>query len=293
MNNNVCVIGSLNYDFFLKVNRSPKTGETMHAREVKFSCGGKGANQAYQMGKLGLDVIMIGCVGNDSYGDESIKSLNEVNVNTSYIKRVETNTGLGFVTVMDNGEVSAIIDEGANAYVSIEMIKENYDVIFNSKVIVLQMEIPTKTIEYVIGEADKTDTIVVFNPAPAKDLSDDILNKVDYLVVNEVEAGFYLKTEINEENLKNEIFTLRNKVKRGIVLTLGSKGSYYINKTYSYIPIVKAKAVDSTGAGDSYIGSFVYGIMNGYPEVTSCKFGAYSSSKTVEKFGRDSMPSKL
>lgn len=293
MKDYVCVIGSLNYDFFQQVNRLPKIGETMHANKVEFSCGGKGANQAYQMGKLGLDVYMIGCVGNDVYGEKSIQDLQAVGVNTSLIKQVNTNTGLGFVSVQPNGEVQAIIDKGANAFVTIDMIKENKDLIFNANIIVLQMEIPQETIEYIIDEADKCDTKIVFNPAPAKPLKDETLKKVDYLIVNEVEAGFYLNSKTDEEQLLKHVFDLRNKVKTGIVLTLGTKGSYYINKKKNYIPIMKAKAVDSTCAGDSYIGSFVYGISKGYTEVESCHFGAYSSSKTVEDFGRYSMPSKI
>ncbi|XMB72956.1 ribokinase [Mycoplasmatota bacterium WC30] len=291
--NYICVIGSLNYDFFLKINRTPKNGETMHAKAVRFSCGGKGANQAYQMGKLGLNVYMIGCVGNDTYGDQSIQSLESANVNTSGIKRVQTNTGLGFITVGNNGDVSAIIDEGANALVDIKMIKEQYDLIFNSKIIVLQMEIPINTIEYIINEAEKNNVKIVLNPAPAQKISEEVLNKVDYLIVNEVEAEYYLDVHVDEEQLLERIIDLRKRVKCGIVLTLGSKGSYYVNKEKTHIPIIKTKAVDATGAGDSYIGSFVYGIFNGYSEIEACRFGAISGAKTVETYGRYSMPSQL
>ncbi|QLY40620.1 ribokinase [Hujiaoplasma nucleasis] len=292
-NKYVSVIGSLNYDFFLKVNRLPKPGENMHAKDLKFSCGGKGANQAYQMGKLGLNVYMIGCVGDDEYGDKCIQSLNDAKVNTSFIRRVHCNTGLGFVSVQEDGEVSAILDEGANAFVSIDMIKALYDHIFNSEYVVLQMEIPMETIKYIIKEAEKHDVKIVLNPAPAQELEEKYLNKVHYLIVNEVEAGFYLGENYSDEELLEHGFDLRKKVKSGLILTLGSKGSYYIDEYRTFIPIVKAKAVDSTGAGDSYIGSFVYGLFNGYTPVESCQLGARSSAQTVEAFGRESMPSML
>lgn len=289
----VTVIGSLNYDFFLRVNRTPKMGETMHANQLQFSCGGKGANQAYQMGKLGLDTYMIGCVGNDVYGEESIQSLKSVGVNTSLIKKVNTNTGMGFVTVQNNGEVSAIIDKGANEFVDIDMINKSYDLIFNSSYIVLQMEIPLKTIFYIIEEASKQDTQVILNPAPSLPMSDDVLSKIDYLIVNEVEASYYLGEEVSHNNITLLARKLRDKVKHGLVLTYGSKGSYYIDKKNTFVPIVEAKAVDATGAGDSYIGSFVYGLSQGYSPLESCKFGAYSSAKAVESFGRESMPNHI
>ena len=289
----VTVIGSLNYDFYLKTERLPSTGETMHAKELKFSCGGKGANQAYQMGKLGMDVYMIGCVGNDSYGDESIISLRNANVNTNFIDRVDTNTGMGFVIVGKNGEVNAIIDKGANFHVDIEMINSHYDLIFNSKIIVLQLEIPIETVKYIITEAKKHDSLIVLNPAPAQNLPDEVLEGVDYLIVNEVEAEYYLKVKLNENELLERIFDLRKKVKHGIVLTLGSKGSYYVSDKLTFIPIVKTEAVDTTGAGDSYIGSFVYGIFNGYSPTKACEMGAYSSSKTIESYGRFSVPDHI
>jgi len=120
-----------------------------------------------------------------------------------------------------------------------------------------------------------------------------LLKKVDYLIVNEVEAAYYLKNSLGEEHLLNHIIELRNKVNQGLVLTYGSKGSYYIDKFITSIPIVKVKAVDATGAGDSYIGAFVYGLCNGFTPVESCRFGAYTSAKTVEAFGRDAMPDHI
>lgn len=289
----VSVIGSLNYDFFLKVNRSPKPGETMHANELQFSCGGKGANQAFQMGRLGLDVYMIGCVGDDVYGQLSIESLKSAGVDTTYVKQVNSNTGMGFVTVQNQGEVSAIINKGANGFVTIDYIKEAYDIIFNSAYIVLQMEIPLDTVAYIIQEASNHQVKVVLNPAPSLPIEDSLLNMVDYLIVNEVEAAYYLNHDLSEEYVLNHIIELRNKVKIGLVLTYGSKGSYYIDKNITSIPIVKVNAIDSTCAGDSYIGAFVYGLYNGFSPIESCRFGAFTSAKTVENFGRDAMPKHI
>ena len=293
VNRYVSVIGSLNYDFFFEVKRNPKIGETMYMDKLKVSCGGKGANQAYQMAKLGLNVYMIGCVGNDSYGDQSIQELDLVGVHLDGIKRSENNTGLGFIIVKENGDVSAMIDKGANENVNIDLVNEYYDLIFNSDYILLQMEIPLETIYYIIQEADKKNVKVVLNPAPAQAISDEILSKVNYLVVNEVEAEYYLKEKIDLSNIETISLKLREKVKDGLVLTLGTQGSYYIDNDVSYIPIVEVKAIDTTGAGDSYIGAFVYGLMKGYSEVDACKLGALASSETVKAFGRYSMPDSL
>lgn len=291
--NYICVIGSLNYDFFIKTSREPLQGETMTANEVRFSCGGKGANQAYQLGRLNAPVKMLGAVGTDSYGQLSIDSLKSAGVDVSVMKTINTNTGLGFVTVVENGEVSAIIDKGANDYVTIDYIKENYDTVFQSSIIVLQLEIPKETVEYIINEAHDKDCIVVLNPAPTLPLDKEILKKVDYLIVNEVEASYYLETSMNEQELLERINDIRELVKRGIVLTLGSKGSYYVNKDVTRIPIEKSTPIDTTGAGDSYIGAFVYGLFNGFSEVESCHFGAKTSARTIEKYGRENMPEKI
>ena len=294
MNNvDVAVIGSLNYDFFLKVNRSPKPGETMHANELQFSCGGKGANQAFQMGRLGLNVLMVGAVGKDVYGEKSMASLESAGVDVSCVKQVDSNTGMGFVTVQQDGEVSAVIEKGANQFVTVDVINEAYDRIFQSQFIVLQMEIPLETIYYVIQEASKHQVKVILNPAPSLPISDELLGLVDYLIVNEVEAAYYLGEDKSEEALLNDVFTLRNKVKHGLVLTYGSKGSYYIDNDITMIPIYKVNAVDTTCAGDSYIGAFVYGLCKGYSPIKACQFGAYTSAKTVETFGRNSMPNHL
>lgn len=295
-NNYVSVIGSLNYDFFLRVSKEPENGETLNADKVEFSCGGKGANQAYQIGKLGIETYMFGCVGNDSYGEKSIDSLRKANINVNHIEIKDNNTGLGFVTVQSNGDVKAIIDSGANKYVGIEYVKSRYEVIFNSKIIVLQMEIPIEIVEYIIKEASKNNNIIILNAAPAYKIQRSVLKLVDYLVVNEVEASFYINEFLGKKtnDLLSDTKQLNDIVKKGIVLTLGAKGSYYISSNnLTHINAVKTKVIDTTGAGDSYIGAFVVGLFNGLDPIKACNLGAKASSITITNFGRESMPSKL
>ena len=289
----IAVVGSLNYDIILKQKRLPKIGETYTADSISFCNGGKGANQAVQCSKLGADTVMIGCVGYDNFGNEVIRGLKKYDVNTDYIKKTENSTGIGVVNALENGELIATISKGANYDINIEDIDKAAKIIKNSEIIILQLEIPMEIIEYTIDLANENGVFIILNAAPAIPIKKSIFSKIDCLVVNETEANFYLGREaesiqFSEEDCK-ELFS---KIKKLLIITLGEKGSLiYDGKNLEHIKSYKVDAIETTGAGDSFIGAFAYKLLNGSSYLEAAIFSSVVSALTVTKVGaQDSMP---
>lgn len=286
------VIGSLNYDIIIKQTRLPKLGETFFADNVFFAGGGKGANQAIQLAKLGVETTMYGAVGKDFYGQHMINSLNEYGVSTKKIKIFEkATTGLGFVNSFKDGGVTATVAPGANYLIKKSDIEN--DIFQENQAIVLQLEIPQDVVDYCIEKAEKNNIQIFLNGAPARKIEDEVLKKVDYFIVNEVEAGQFLDLEIKSiEDAKSAIKKFDKLIKKGTIITLGEKGSVISDKnSVWHISPLKVKAIETTGAGDSYIGGFVYKILSGNSFKESCEFASLVSAITVTKIGgQDSMP---
>ena len=288
------IIGSLNYDIILKQKRLPKIGETFVADSITMCGGGIGANQAVQLSKLGGKAFMAGCVGNDKFGDELISNLQKNNVNTDNVKLSEKyNTGMGIVNVFDDGKLIATMTRGANYDITNSDMDKIKDEIISAKIIILQMEIPVEVTEYVINLASKHDVYIILNAAPACEIREDVLSKVNCLVVNETEASFYLNKEIND--VKSSIDNceeLYRKIKDLLIITLGENGSLlYDGKEKIHIKARKAEVVETTGAGDSFIGAFAYKLLNDSSYKEAAEFASLVSSITVTKIGaQDSMP---
>lgn len=288
------IIGSLNYDIILKQKRLPKIGETFVADSITMCGGGKGANQAVQLSKLGGKAFMAGCVGNDKFGEELLSNLQKHNVNTDNVKLSEkNNTGMGIVNVFDDGKLIATITRGANYDITNSDIDKIKNEIISAQIIILQMEIPIEVIEYVINLASKHDVYIILNVAPACDIKEEVLSKVNCLVVNETEASFYLNKEIND--VKSSIENceeLYGKIKDLLIITLGENGSLlYDGKEKLHIKARKAEVTETTGAGDSFIGAFAYKLLNDSSYKEAAEFASLVSSITVTKIGaQDSMP---
>lgn len=288
------IIGSLNYDIILKQKRLPQIGETFVADSITMCGGGKGANQAVQLSKLGGKAFMAGCVGNDKFGEELLSNLQKHNVNTDNVKLSEkNNTGMGIVNVFDDGKLIATITRGANYDITNSDIDKIKNEIISAQIIILQMEIPIEVIEYVINLASKHDVYIILNAAPACEIKEEVLSKVNCLVVNETEASFYLNKEIND--VKSSIENceeLYGKIKDLLIITLGENGSLlYDGKEKLHIKARKAEVTETTGAGDSFIGAFAYKLLNDSSYKEAAEFASLVSSITVTKIGaQDSMP---
>lgn len=290
----ICVIGSLNYDIIMKQKRMPLLGETYTADSITYSGGGKGANQAVQCAKLGVDTIMVGKVGRDSFGDTLVDKLKDYGVDCSCIGRSSSPTGVGVVHALEDGTVYASIITGANFDITAREIDGLDELVRNSRIIILQLEIPTNVVEHIIRKARQYNVYTILNAAPAKEMDRKVLKLVDCLIVNETEASFYAGVDITDGNMvrANE-YKLRQLTDGTIIVTLGSKGSMLLGKE-EMIPIepVKVECVaESTGAGDSYIGAFAYGKYKGMTDCQACSFAARAAAVTVTKIGaQEAMP---
>lgn len=285
--NSVTVIGSLNYDIIFKQSRLPIVGETFTADSVTFCGGGKGANQAIQCSKLGLQTYMVGKIGDDFYGSVLLESLRNFNVDVANVTACNTNTGLGVVNSIHDGSLVATISTGANYELTIEDINRAEDIISQSSVVILQLEIPKEVVEYSIKLAKQHNCYVILNAAPAKEISKEAMKLVDCLVVNESEASFYAGENVsNVEDAKNVAKKLHEMIGDLLIITLGGKGSLiYDGSEYLVIPPQKVEVVETTGAGDSYIGAFAYGIIKGMSYSEAGTFSSKVSSLTITKIG--------
>ena len=181
------VIGSLNMDMTAKVENLPKLGETIFSNNFYESCGGKGANQAVAISKLGMQTEMVGMVGNDGPGNRLIENLKKYNVNADTIIKSSELTGRAIILVDRNGNNNIVVIPGSNFKITERHIDEKIDAINESDIVVLQNEIPLNVVEYALKKAKELNKVTVFNPAPAAQLSDDIYMNTDYLILNETE----------------------------------------------------------------------------------------------------------
>lgn len=293
MNKKITVIGSLNYDVILKIPRLPFKGETLTANGATFSAGGKGANQAVQAAKLKTPTYMVGCVGTDASADFLVNTAKEYGVNVDYIRKVPGSSGMGVINAVEDGSVYACIVRGANFEVTKEDVDNAMPILKESGVCILQNEIPVEIIAYAIDKAKEAGCTVVLNAAPAIELPEECLSKVDILVVNEVEAEFYCHEKIDSvEKAKTEIKKMAEKYNNNVIFTLGKDGAVaYENGTIEFIPAMKVDAIETTGAGDSYIGAVSHSIIEGKRLIEACKFATKCSAITVCRMGaQPSMP---
>lgn len=292
----ILVIGSLNMDSVIKTPHMPKSGETVMGTDISLIPGGKGANQAYAAGKLGGDVAMLGAVGKDSFGDTMLNNLRNVNVDVKGIRQLEgIPTGQAYITVDEEGQNSIIVIAGANGKVTEKMIDENMNLIDASDIIIMQLEIPVQTVQYIKETAIKKGKTVILDPAPAVEgLPDEFWNGIDYIKPNETEleilAGRTLATE--SELIEGAKEMLAKGVKT-VLVTLGEKGCLYVsNREEKVIPTKKVHVVDTTAAGDSFTAAFALALSRDESVEDAIAFGQKVSAIAVTRKGaQTSIPS--
>ncbi len=281
----ILVIGSLNMDIVVGVKTTPRVGETVSGKLLVTNPGGKGANQAVAMGKLGADVTMLGKVGNDSYGVELKDNLAKVMVKDQ-VKMVDNcPTGTAFIMLNENKDNSIVVIEGANGELSENEVVETWFEGFDY--VVLQNEIKEETVRRVIEIAYSLKKKIILNLAPARYISSELLSKIDILVVNETEFEFITGLEYNNETDLKLGFKKLNV--GAIIITLGGDGSKYIDcKELISVEAEKVEVVDTTAGGDSFIGGFMYSLSLGKNIEECLKFANKVAGYTVTKLGAQS-----
>ena len=283
----ILVVGSLNMDIVTRVTKTPKVGETVLGEGLKLIPGGKGANQAVAIGRLGGDVTMVGFVGDDSNGNTLIENLKDNNV-VSKVRIADAPTGTAFIMVNESGDNSIVVVPGANFKMEVSAVES--ELVRKSDVVVCQLENPLDSIESILRKAKKLGKKTVLNPAPGARLTNMFLSNVDLLIPNETE--FEILTGIKIESKKDFIKGYVRLNLLGIsevIVTLGSRGSYYYNGVdFIDTPGEKVKTVDTTAAGDSFIGALIYKLSINTPIGDAIKFATKAASVTVTKFGAQS-----
>jgi ribokinase len=285
----ILIVGSLNMDFVIDVDEMPKVGETIICEGFELFPGGKGANQAYAVGKLGGEVSMIGAVGKDVYGEKLIENLKSAGVITKGIEIMgNCNTGTAFITVNKIGENSIIVIPGANNSITKETIDKNITLIDDCDIVVMQLEIPIEIVMYVATIAKQKGKTVILDPAPApKNLPDELLKNIDIIKPNETELKTLTGIDTDcTENIVQAARILINKGVGKVIVTLGSRGSMLItDDTYKPFKVKKVKVIDSTAAGDSFTAAFALCVAKGKTCEEAIEFANRVSTIVVTRKG--------
>lgn len=297
----IIVLGSINMDLVTVVDRKPKDGETISGKSFFMSHGGKGANQAVSIARLGKKVKFFGKVGNDQFGNELLDNLRKEGIDVEAIIKENNSSGLATITLDSKGENSIIVISGANGMVDKNYIDENKSFSYKGKMLLCQLEIPYETVLYAFSLAKSKEMITVLNPAPAKEKIDKLLLLTDILICNETEFDILTGEETGTiEEIVEKSPILFDKGIKDLIITLGAKGVLYINKeTSKYYEAYKVEAIDTTAAGDSFIGGFLSALDKGIDfaidrgmkagAIAVTRLGAQSSIanlEEVEEFGK-------
>lgn len=256
--NKICVIGSMNMDMVLNVKNLPKRGETLLVNNMQKVPGGKGANQAVAAKRLGCDVDMIAQIGEDDNGRILLQCLQDDGINTEYVFKDKIKpTGVAIITVDENGDNSIAVVSGANMSLTLEHVKKAEEIIKKCDVVISQFETPIDTTIKTFKIAKENGAITILNPAPANKISDELLRVTDVIVPNETEAFELTNVEVKDlESAKKAAEIFLNRGVGNVIITLGEKGAAIVTKEKAeLIKAYKVEAVDTTAAGDSFIGA--------------------------------------
>ncbi|ERI07131.1 ribokinase [Aneurinibacillus aneurinilyticus] len=287
----IVVIGSINMDLVTETPRVPALGETVLGSRFSTLPGGKGANQAVACARLGAEVRMVGCVGDDSFGRELMNNLQQEGVCVDDVEPVtDVATGIASI-VVENGDNSIIVVPGANHAVTVDKVRQAEAAIREADAILLQLEIPLEAVAEAVHIASRHHVPVIVNPAPATKLPDDVLQKITILTPNEYELGILLDKHSEEVAAFKEIMA---EYPGTIVMTKGEDGAYYSadEKSVAHQPGCKVEVVDTTGAGDTFNAALAVMIGRDYPLADAVRYAVAASALSVTKFGaQGGMPS--
>ena len=282
----VFVVGSINMDLVIRADRMPQSGETIRGAGFMTNPGGKGANQAVALAKLGAEVYMVGGVGN-SFGEELVNTLQDYGVNTEFVCRYkDVSSGIA-VIVVANGDNRIILDSGANGKVDMALVDEALQKAEPGDYLVAQLEIGLDTVQYAMTRAKELGMVTVLNPAPASKLSERVLASCDYFMPNQTEAEFYTGIYPCDESSAHRCAAeLAEKGVRNVVITMGEEGSVGVfDGAFVKVFATKTNAVDTTAAGDTYVGAFVTKLSEGETLETAMQFASKASAITVTRSG--------
>ena len=286
MSKRVLVIGSINVDYVIHTERLPKLGETLTGSDFSINFGGKGANQAVALARAGCEVKMFGAVGNDLSGELALNHLTACGVDASAVLRADAPTGAAVITVC-GGDNHILLDVGANAFVTPQVIEDSRNLIAWADTVVMQYEIPVESVLLAARMAHEMGKRVVINPAPVKPVDEALYRYVDLFVPNEFEAELITGIRQNtDDDARRAIDAIKANGCRDVIITLGERGSAYSKgEDVAFQGIYCVPRVDTTAAGDSFIGGLCAKLCEGLPLERAVDYAAAVSAITVNRAG--------
>ncbi|MHC8293115.1 ribokinase [Pseudomonas sp. LB3P58] len=284
----VVVIGSLNMDLVTRAPRLPRGGETLIGESFATVSGGKGANQAVAAARLGAQVSMVGCVGSDAYGEELRGALLAEQIDCQAVSTVDDSSGVALIVVDDNSQNAIVIVAGANGALTPAVIDRFDAVLQAADVIICQLEVPDATVGHALKRGRELGKTVILNPAPAsRPLPADWYASIDYLTPNESEASALSGLPVDSLASAETAATRLIAMGAGkVIITLGAQGSLFANgKGFEHFPATKVKAVDTTAAGDTFVGGFAAALAAGKSEADAIRFGQIAAALSVTRAG--------
>ncbi len=287
MSPRITVVGSLNMDLIARTPRLPRPGETILGHGFHTAPGGKGANQAVAAARLGAQVTMVGRVGGDDYGRALLRTMARDGVVTERIVVDNgASTGVALIELDDEGENSIIVASGANMQATPDDVEAAADALTASDALLLQLEVPLPVVQHAARTARSHGVTVILNPAPARPLPDNLLQKVDYLIPNETEAGLLAGREVdNLPTAWDAARVLREKGVGTVILTLGAQGALVVSEEERHVPAFQVQVVDTTAAGDAFVAGFAVALTKGLAVQEATRYACAAGALAATRLG--------
>jgi ribokinase len=283
----ILVIGSTNTDMVVKSKRLPLPGETILGGTFYLNAGGKGANQAVAVSRLGGNVVFVSKIGNDIFGKQTLDNLRKENINTDFVfVDAKEPSGTALIMVNQEGENCIVVAPGANVNLLPADINKA-KMIATAEIILMQLEIPMETIAAVLKTAKSNSQKVIINPAPAQPLEDEILKDLFLITPNETEASLLTDVLVVDEATASEAAAVfLSKGVQNVIITMGKQGAFFQNnKLKLSIPAPNVKPIDTTAAGDTFNGAIAVAINEGMDWPSAVKFAVMAASVSVTRMG--------
>jgi len=291
----IIVVGSINIDLVARTERIPVPGETISGHDFQVHPGGKGANQAVAVARLGYPVQLIGRLGNDGFGLQLREHLQRDGVGLGGVMASEGASGVAIIVVSSSGENCIVVTPGANALLTPQDLDDNIEILRSAGIVLTQLEIPIETVEHLANLCLREGIPLMLDPAPAVALPDDLLRKVSWLTPNESEAAFFAGAAVESDSDPQFIAkALMAMGPRNVALKRGSRGAYVATADGAGKAIApfRVEAVDTTAAGDCFNGAFAVALSNGSDAATSARFAAAAAAISITRAGaQPAMPS--
>lgn len=287
----ILVVGSSNTDMVIKTHHFPAPGETILGGRFLMNAGGKGANQAIAAARLGGKVTFVGKIGNDIFGKQAVQQLEDEGINVDFVSvDPENPSGVAMITVDQKGENSIVVASGSNGTLCPDDFDKALNELEDSEFVLMQLEIPVPTVEYIARKAVQKQKKVILNPAPAAELSVELLQNLYLITPNETEAELLTGIKVtNEKSTLKAATWLNEKGVEIVIITMGAAGAFLLeNGKYEIIPAPKVEAVDSTAAGDTFNGALVVALSEGKTIQESIAFANMAASISVTRIGAQS-----